>query len=309
MKALDGRPMPVVVGAEHRWVDVRGVQLHVAEVGQGRPVVLLHGLLQHWYAWRKLVPLQSGEYRLVCVDLRGFGWSEQARRGYDLASLGSDVVALLDTLGLARVDVVAHDFGAGVAFEMCLRAPHRVGNLISLNMVHPWPERRHLFLNMWRMWFTALWEYPVAGRLVLRHWPAFTRYLLRREVAHPGAWGEAELDEFVEATRCSARANQALLWQYVVHDIPALVFRARRHQRLSVPTLVLAGANDPVIPPNLLAGGDKHADHLEVRVVADGGHYLHEEHPSIVAGAVRDMLDTPSAASPTVATETGQLPA
>jgi pimeloyl-ACP methyl ester carboxylesterase len=164
MKALDGRPMPVVVGAEHRWVDVRGVQLHVAEVGQGRPVVLLHGLLQHWYAWRKLVPLLSGEYRLVCVDLRGFGWSEQARRGYDLASLGSDVVALLDTLGLARVDVVAHDFGAGVAFEMCLRAPHRVGNLISLNMVHPWPERRHLFLNMWRMWFTALWEYPVAGR-------------------------------------------------------------------------------------------------------------------------------------------------
>lgn len=290
MTSPDDRPIPDVLGAEHRWVDARGVQLHVAEFGQGPPVVLLHGLLQHWYAWRKLTPLLSADHRLVCVDLRGFGWSEQARRGYDLSSLARDVIALLDTLRLAQVDVVGHDFGAGAAFEMCFQAPQRVRSLTALNMVHPWPQRRHLFPNLWRMWFTAFWEYPVVGRLVLRRWPGFTRYLLRREVADPSTWSDAELDEFVEATRHSARANQSVLWQYVLHDIPGLVLRARRRQSLGVPTLLLGGADDPVIPPSLLAERDTGAANLDISVLPNAGHYLHEEHPSVVARAVRDMV-------------------
>jgi pimeloyl-ACP methyl ester carboxylesterase len=295
MTWLDDRPIPVVPGAEHRWVSVRGVQLHVAEFGQGPPVLLIHGLLQHWYAWRKLVPLLSGDHRLVCIDLRGFGWSEQTRCGYDLTSLGRDVIAMLDTLRLAQVDLVAHDFGACIAFRICLQAPRRVRNMIALNMTHPWPQTLHLVPNLWRLWFTALWEYPVVGRLALRHWPVLTRYLFRREVADPGTWSDPELDEFVEATRHSARAIQSVLWQYVRHDIPALAVSAQRHQSLSVPTLLLAGADDPVIPPSLLAGGEKHADNLTVSVIPNAGHYLHEEHPTVVARAVRDMVHTTSA--------------
>ena len=300
MTPLSDRPMPDLPGADHRWVRVRGVQLHVAEIGQGPPVVLLHGLAQNWYAWRKVAPLLSGDRRLICVDMRGFGWSEQPRRGYDLTSLGQDVLVLLDNLGLAQVDMLAHDFGAAVAFEACLQAPERVRALVALNMVHPWPQRRDAVRNLWRMWFTAFWEYPVVGRLVLRRWPAFTRYLLRREVTEPSAWSDADLEEFVEATRHSARANQSVLWQYVRHDIPALIFRARRREWLGVPTLVLAGAEDPVIPPSLFAGGDKHADRLEVRVVPGTGHYLHEERPTVVASAVNEMTGVTSAAALTV---------
>lgn len=289
MAPITDRPLPDLPGAEHRWVNVRGAQLHVAELGHGAPVVLLHGLAQHWYAWRKVAPMLSDDYRLICVDLRGFGWSEQTRRGYDIGNLASDVTALLDALELQRVSLLAHDFGADVAFRICLRAPERVESLVVLNMTHPWPKQRQLLPNLWRMWFTAFWEYPILGRWVLRHWPAFTRFLLRREVADTDGWHDADLDEFVEGTQHSARAEQSLLWQYILRDIPALIGRTRRHQRLAAPTLMLAGAKDPVIPPSLLAGADKHADRLEVRVIADTGHYLHEERPAIVAAAVRDI--------------------
>jgi len=90
----------------HRFVTVRGVRLHVAEAGGGDPVLLLHSFPQHWYAWRRVIPLLAGQYRLICPDWRGFGWSEAPARGYDTASRAADVLALMDALGLYRVRLV-----------------------------------------------------------------------------------------------------------------------------------------------------------------------------------------------------------
>ena len=104
------RPFPHVPGVRHRLVTVRGVRLHVAEAGTGDPVVLLHGFPQHWYAWRHVIPLLAGQYRLICPDWRGFGWSEASPRGYDTASRAADVLALMDALGLRRVRLVGHDW-------------------------------------------------------------------------------------------------------------------------------------------------------------------------------------------------------
>jgi pimeloyl-ACP methyl ester carboxylesterase len=290
MALMSDRPMPRVAGAKHRWVEVRGARLHIAEFGYGRPVVLLHGFPQHWFAWRRLVPLLAEEYRLICVDLRGFGWSEETRRGYDTDGLGADVLALLDALHLPEVGLVGHDWGAQVGFRLCLAAPARFSAFLALNMVHPWPLHRRTLRNVWRMWFTAFIEYPVLGRWVLRHWPAFTRFLLRHGVADPSTWPAADIEEFTAATRVSARAGQAMFWQYVLRDIPALLLGTHRRQRLTVPTLIMGGARDRVIPPDLLPGGERYADSLAVRVVPDAGHHLHEERPEAVADAFREMF-------------------
>jgi pimeloyl-ACP methyl ester carboxylesterase len=286
---ISDRPMPHLPGAEHRWVTVRGARLHIAEFGSGEPLVLLHGFLQHWYAWRRLVPQLAEGHRLICVDLRGFGWSEQTPRGYDTDSLGDDVLALLDELAVERPTLVAHDWGAWVGFRICQRAPERFRAFLALNMAHPWTPHRHILANLWRMWFTAFLEYPVIGRLVLRHCPALTRHLLRRAVADRAGWRTGELEEFTEATQVSAHAGQALLWQYVVRDIPAGFLGTHRGRRLAVPTLVLGGEHDPVIPPALLRG-EPNADRLTVRVVPGVAHHLHEERPELVAAAVRELI-------------------
>ena len=98
----DVPPFPQVPGVMHRFVNIRGVRLHVAEAGSGDPVVLLHSFPQHWYAWRHVVPLLAGQYRLICPDWRGFGWSQAPARGYDTASRAADVLALMDALGIHK---------------------------------------------------------------------------------------------------------------------------------------------------------------------------------------------------------------
>jgi hypothetical protein len=140
-------------------------------------------------------------------------------------------------------------------------------------MVHPWPTHRAAPTGAWRQWHTALWEYPPIGRQILRRCPGFTRYLLRHWVAHPRVWEEAALEEFVESSRepAHARAGQDLHLQYVLHDIPALLLGRNRERRLTVLTLLLTGAADPIVTPNLLPGGDRYARDLRTHTVQGSG--------------------------------------
>ncbi len=286
------RPFPHVPGVTHRFVNVRGVGLHVAEAGSGDPVVLLHSFPQHWYAWRHVVPLLSGRYRLICPDWRGFGWSEAPPRGYDTASRAGDILALMDALGLSRARLIAHDWGAHAAFRLALQAPERVSHLLALNAAHPWLRQRQLIPQLWRFWYTALLEYPGIGRLALRTWPGLTRFLLLHGAAGPAAWQPGEVEEFVAASRQpgSARAGEALHWQFVLHDIPGIILRRYHRMRLIVPTVIMAGAEDWMLPPKMLAGADCHADDLQLRVVPQAGHFLPGEHPAEVAEAACELF-------------------
>jgi pimeloyl-ACP methyl ester carboxylesterase len=114
--------------------------------------------------------------------------------------------------------------------------------------------------------------------------------LLRRAVTDPGSWRPGEIEEFTEAAAASAVAGQSMFLQYVLREIPALVLGTYRSARLTVPTLLLTGARDRVIPPGLLAGGERRADDLTVRAVEDAGHHLHEECPALVAEAARELF-------------------
>ena len=298
-RARPNRPLPDIPGVSHRMVDIGGVRLHVAEAGPagpaagtGDPVLLLHGFPQHWYAWRHVIGLLAGEYRLICADLRGFGWSDAPARGYDSASQVRDVLALMDALALPRVRLIGHNGGGVLGFRISLAAPERVSRFLALNTVHPWPLQRQLLPRAWRYWYTALLEFPGIGRRVLRHWPAFTAFLLRRGVADPAAWQDGEIDEYAAAfgDPARARAGEQLHWQFVLHDIPALVTGRDRKSRLTVPTLVLAGARNPVNPPAVLAGGERHASDLRVEVVPDAGQFLPAERPDLVAAAARRLF-------------------
>src|SRR5258708_3942799 len=124
--ATDLADLPELAGAEHRFVDVRGARLHVAEIRSGEPVVLLHGWPQHWWAWHEGITLLAGAFRVIAVDLRGFGWSEATPRGYRKEELAEDVVGVLDALSLDSVFLAGHDWGGVVGFIVCVEHPERV---------------------------------------------------------------------------------------------------------------------------------------------------------------------------------------
>src|SRR5919112_407695 len=80
-------PMPHIGRVSHDFHVVDGVRFHVAEAGEGEPLVLLHGWPQHWWSWRELIGPLAERYRVICPDIRGMGWSDAPRGGYDLRRL------------------------------------------------------------------------------------------------------------------------------------------------------------------------------------------------------------------------------
>jgi pimeloyl-ACP methyl ester carboxylesterase len=147
-----GDSFPPVAGVEHVFVDAGGLPMHLAQAGRGKPILMLHGWPQHWYLWRRMIPLLAPHARVLCPDLRGFGWTDAPRRGYDRETMAQDVLALLDELGLERVDLVGHDWGGWIGFLLALGRAERIRRFVALNVLPPWPSRgRRGLLEAWRM--------------------------------------------------------------------------------------------------------------------------------------------------------------
>ena len=130
---------PGVRHADHRLPT--GVRLHVAEAGDpGAPAILaVHGWPQHWWAWRGVIPVLAQTHRVICPDLRGFGWSGQPDDGdFTKDRFADDMLALLDRLEIERAGYLGHDWGGWTGWLLGIRAPERFSRMLLVSIAHPW---------------------------------------------------------------------------------------------------------------------------------------------------------------------------
>jgi pimeloyl-ACP methyl ester carboxylesterase len=112
----------------HSAVEINGIQLHVVELGNGKPVLFCHGFPDTWRGWRRqMEAIAEAGYRAIAVDMRGYGRSSAPLSAdqYTPFHTVGDLVGLLDALRLEAVTVVGHDFGANVAWHAAMMRPDR----------------------------------------------------------------------------------------------------------------------------------------------------------------------------------------
>jgi pimeloyl-ACP methyl ester carboxylesterase len=284
------KELPQVEGVRHRHVRARGLRFHVAEAGEGDDVVLcLHGWPQHWYEWRFLMPALADRHRVLAMDLRGFGWSDAPEDGYEKENLADDVLAVLDALGIERVKLVGHDWGGWIGFLLCLKAPHRFERFLALNILHPWIGGLPAVLPYaWRFAYQLVILAPIVGYRLQRH-TGFLAGIFRSGSTVEDIWDEATVRAFADnlAEPERARAGVQLYRTFQLREVPALLRGRYASARLSVPTLLLFGAQDAILRPQLLDGYEDHADEMRVELVGRCGHFIADERPELVAERAR----------------------
>ena len=115
-----------------------GARFHIAEVGDGPLVLLLHGFPQFWWTWRhQLTALAEAGFRAVAMDLRGVGGSDRTPRGYDPGNLALDVTGVIRSLGEPDAALVGHDLGGYLAWTAAAMRPKLVRRLAVCSMPHP----------------------------------------------------------------------------------------------------------------------------------------------------------------------------
>ena len=287
--------VPSVDGVEHRVVELPGgLRMHVAEAGHGDPVLLLHGFPQHWAEWRGVIPALAENHLVIAPDLRGTGWTDAPKTGYDRRQLVADIVALLDAMEVDRVHLVAHDWGALIGYLLCFERPERVRSFLCVAIPHPYirfdiralPAFRHL-------WFQYVVATPGLGPGLLRSGrQRLLRRIIRGFSSTRTTWTEDALDVYAARMREPARARAAAsLYRGLI--LPELVRIARggyRDQRLTTPTVILCGGDDPVMRVELLGGYEDHADDLTIEVVPDASHFIPDEQPDAVATHALELI-------------------
>ncbi len=284
---------PEVPGVTHRRVRARGVEFHVAEAGAGEDVVLcLHGWPQHWYEWRHLMPALADRHRVLALDLRGFGESEAPRRGYEKEEMASDVLAVLDELGVERVKLVGHDWGGWIGFLLCLREPQRFERFLALNIVPPWVNLRNLIGHAWRFTYQQLILAPGLGYRLHRRGDFVRRVLvgastdkeclgrggarrLRRQPrrAGAGAGGGPGLPRLQPARGAADRPWP--LRQAAPERADAAALRRRRLRPAAL---------------DARPATSEHAEEMRVELVPGCGHFIADERPDLVAARAREFF-------------------
>jgi len=137
-----------MTGVNHRFIHTNGIRMHIAEQGQGPPVVLCHGFPECWYSWRRQLPALAGAgYHAVAPDQRGYGQTErpEAIEAYNILQLTGDIVGLVHALDEERAIIVGHDWGAPVAWHCALLRPdifHAVALLSVPYRQRSWKDMR-----------------------------------------------------------------------------------------------------------------------------------------------------------------------
>ena len=245
------REMPQLEGVQHHFVDVDGLRMHYAVAGpaDGEPVVLVHGWPQHWFVWRRVIPRLADRFRVIAPDLRGFGWTDAPDSSYGKDELGRDIAGLLRALDLENVRLSGHDWGGLAAFWAAIEAPERVRSVTCFAIIHPWAKGRPTLGGV----LAAAVYQPQIGMPFLG--PALQRFT-----------------PFVHLPFLASGVYRTFLLRELRKRPPV--------GRMEVPARLILGRNDPICTPEVNGGAAGRGIELEV---VDGGHWLPESKPDLVA--------------------------
>jgi len=295
------RPLAEVAGAEARYAEVLGVDLHFQELawtpeageGQGElpAFLLLHGFASSLESFRYLAPHLAAYGRVVAYDRPGFGLSERPMPEeysgqldpYDPAAQAEFAFGLMDALGLEKAVLVGHSSGARLALEMAIDRPERVTGLVVIGAAP--------YVSASRSWLSRLvMNSPQLERLG----PVFLRQLdgepgmrmLRAAWADPSAIDQAAMEAYRRPL--GVENWDRALWQMNRAEPPrslAGTLGALRH-----PTLVVAGLADAIVPVSESERLASELPNARLELLAGCGHVPHEECPATLHALLDDWL-------------------
>jgi 3-oxoadipate enol-lactonase len=269
---------------------VNGVDLYWEEHGSGEPLLLIMGLAADSTAWMFQIPELSQHYRTIAFDNRGVGRSGKPAGPYTIHQMADDTAALLEAIGVARAHVLGVSMGGMIAQELALRHPDRVRSLV-LACTYPEPDaeverQRQFSVSALGGTVTATGETRIDLQAI--NPLLFFQHML------PRVFNQSYIDR--ELPKLLQIFGGALQYGFSMEAILGQVAAVMGHRatdrlhQIRVPTLVITGDADLLVPPH---SSDVIAEHIagaKLVKVPGGSHGFNFETPDVFNRHVLEFL-------------------
>jgi pimeloyl-ACP methyl ester carboxylesterase len=274
-----------------RFIEANGLRFAIDEAGAGDCVALcLHGFPESRFSWRHQLPVLAGMgWRAVAPDMRGYGETTRPRdrAAYRMEHLVADVAALFDALGARRRLLVAHDWGALVAWQFAMQKVRKLDGLVIMNVPHPAVFRavlRRSPRQLARSWYVFFFQVPFLPEAMLR---ARGARAVGRAFVGMAVNKLAFPDAILAHYRNNALAPGALtaMINYYRANF-GLLGRAAPAPVIETPTLLIWGEEDTALGLELTEGYEPYVTDFTLRRLPGVSHWVQQEAPERVNDAL-----------------------
>lgn len=279
------------------FVAANGLTFEVDKCGSGdKLAICLHGFPEHSYSWRYQLPfLASLGYEAWAPNLRGYGKSSRPPRveDYKLDHLMADVGALIDAAGKDEVVLIAHDWGAVIAWQFAIEKIRPLKQLIICNVPHPGPMQR-LIKSSWaqkkKSWYVFFFQLPkLPERMLGKNHAQPIADAIKNSAVDKSMFP----DEVLEVYRQNADQPGALT-AMVNYYRALLKFRKTTPideiPKIEVPTLMLWGEDDVALTKESTYGTDEFVTDLQIRYLPRVSHWVQQEAPDVCNAMIGAFL-------------------
>jgi pimeloyl-ACP methyl ester carboxylesterase len=276
-----------------RRIEVDGTEVNYVELGEGRPIVFVHGLSGCWQNWLENLPYFAARgYRAVALDLPGFGHSPMPKWEISIPAYGRLVDGLCRELNLHSTALVGNSMGGFIAAEVAVNEPQWTSHLVLVSAagISHARMRREPVVASGRV-MAAFGPLALRMREVGLRRPRIRRRAFTGVVRHPDRIRRELLAEiFINGVATPGfLASLGALTGYDIVD---------RLERVRDPTLIVWGRDDLVVPASDAAGYAERIPGSELHVFADCGHLPMAERPVRFNRLVERFLDSRDPGSP-----------
>jgi pimeloyl-ACP methyl ester carboxylesterase len=265
-------------------LDINGINLNVLVEGAGDPVLLLHGYPDSIYLWRDVIPeLVETEHQVIVPDQRGFGLSDapEGKEHYAMDKIAADALAILDHLGLSKVQLVGHDFGAIVGWYLALNFPERFHSYIPISVGHPIAYASAGLEQKQKGWYALFFQFEgLAEQAVQANDWALYRMLTGNPV---------DIDEYISDMSRPGRLTAGMNW-YRANLFDILTGKMPT-PNASIPVLGIIGKQDIGLTVEQMENSVNYCDAGFRFKSIDGGHWLPVDSPKEVSKLILGFID------------------
>ena len=280
-----------------RTIEANGLRFAIDEAGEGDNVaLLLHGFPESRYSWREQLPaLARLGWRAVAPDLRGYGGSSRpaGKSAYLIDNLVADTAAMFDVLGARRRLLLAHDWGAMIAWVFAIEKVRPLDGLVIMNVPHPavFAEVLRRPSKQWaRSWYVAFFQIPWLPEAALTAGRARAIGRAFRGMAvDKSRFPDAVLDHYRDNAMAPG-AVTAMVNYYRANASQMSRWGSGKVARIETPTLMIWGEEDAALGIELTEGYGPYVADFTLNRLPGVSHWVQQEAPEAVNARLEAWL-------------------